>query len=1311
MPSMDVSGDGFASKIGRAKTEEGALLFVNRISCDRCSGRCSGSRWVRRGGNQAPVSVATAAAVTGGDGGDTEDGGDLPPQFGPPVNDAPSAHADERTLCCVCVDTASSDGSWTAEEWVETSPFDLAVRRVRGSTVFETCRRAFHLHRAQPMLGTRIRMEGDGDSQDRKLSDHYVWLSYCDVEQWVVAFGSGLRRLGVMQGESVALCFTNRIEWVVADLALLFFGIRCVPCHVDWDRDSLKRALELTTAVAVVSDIDLVAELKTELSNLRLLVRVGDRFRHSDTLAKSCQQSRISTFMESFAALPPPADLLPVQSTTDAAPGHTMSAIEVDYDSVTRIGLAEPHELTPQTDPEAIYQLFFSSGSTGCPKAAMLSNDAFNRKVTRAKVAVCGHVTVSFEPLAHSDRSNVYSSIVTREAVAFYSGDVARVFEDIRVARPTTLSAVPRVWHELHTQYQSLLRAVVDLAKNDGHGKFLQPAHVESIVLAKFRERLGNRLEHINSGGAQVPDRLVRWLRSCFGCQVSVSYGCSECSGISIDGRLSEGVDVKLEAWGDYSPADTPHPRGVLLVKHIYMARGYLGDSHTEDDSGEGDAFDAEGYFRTGDVVELRTLPDGARHITILDRSKSLFKLQQGEHVSPERLEGVFQASQHVHQIWVHGDSTAAFPVAVVVASSSSSTQQMPEAEAEEMILQDLAQLANDGGLQRYEILQSVHVLRSCCDCGGREAGGAAGTGGGDGFTALNGLCTVTGKLCRRKLRERFRADLRACYERGSARLARAEDKIAQTVLELLSSASGAADLSKAQLQGLDLAALGLDSLAAARLQKRLAQAFGVKLAISSLYSIRSLQDLAPLLAAPGVRVNDNVTSNITSILADCQTFCKAHLGPSLADQISTQPVDCEDSSVVVLLTGGTGFVGAHILAALMKFTAWRVLCLVRGNSGVERLQSKLQEFGAIVNEADLHSRCEIVAGDLADADIATGLSTLGFRVVYHSAAWVHHLNPYEQLREANVLGTYRLLRAAQEKLPPARFHFVSTISVLNCEEDPRNLVESAELKGVQLDVANGYLSSKWVAEKLVLAQAALVNPSIYRLGTISGHSNTGACNVKDTLPCLLLAFAALQLVPSKDASGGLELLPVDETAETIVKLSLLPHATSSTAATQGAGARIYNLVGHATSIVSLKTVLKALRTWGFRDAKDCYWGEFFAAATRESEQGRLRCLEQLSFVASHYAAHTCFTGKQPGYASSEETIVACKRALADTASVVPLGRAEDGTSGTSTTDFTGTCQVEAPVSKVERLIWAHLEFFAAIGLLEPPATDVATSI
>jgi long-chain acyl-CoA synthetase len=53
------------------------------------------------------------------------------------------------------------------------------------------------------------------------------------------------------------------------------------------------------------------------------------------------------------------------------------------------------------------------------------------------------------------------------------------------------------------------------------------------------------------------------------------------------------------------------------------------------------EAFEEDGWFRTGDVVTV--YPNGSTKI--IDRSKNIFKLSQGEYIAPEKVENLFGLS------------------------------------------------------------------------------------------------------------------------------------------------------------------------------------------------------------------------------------------------------------------------------------------------------------------------------------------------------------------------------------------------------------------------------------------------------------------------------------------------------------------------------------------------------------------------------------------------------------------------------------------------------------------------------------------
>jgi long-chain acyl-CoA synthetase len=107
-----------------------------------------------------------------------------------------------------------------------------------------------------------------------------------------------------------------------------------------------------------------------------------------------------------------------------------------------------------------------------------------------------------------------------------------------------------------------------------------------------------------------------------------------------------------------YLSSDKPYPRGELCMKGSTITSGYY---KRPDKTAE--AFDEDGWFRTGDVAMI--YPNGS--VRIIDRSKNIFKLSQGEYIAPEKVENIFALCPFVAQSMVYGDSLKNCCIAIIV--------------------------------------------------------------------------------------------------------------------------------------------------------------------------------------------------------------------------------------------------------------------------------------------------------------------------------------------------------------------------------------------------------------------------------------------------------------------------------------------------------------------------------------------------------------------------------------------------------------------------------------------------------------------
>mmetsp|Transcript_17807 Transcript_17807/g.12758 ORF Transcript_17807/g.12758 Transcript_17807/m.12758 type:complete len:151 (-) Transcript_17807:402-854(-) len=83
----------------------------------------------------------------------------------------------------------------------------------------------------------------------------------------------------------------------------------------------------------------------------------------------------------------------------------------------------------------------------------------------------------------------------------------------------------------------------------------------------------------------------------------------------------------------EYLSTDKPYPRGELQYRGSTLIKGYF-----KNEEKTKELFDEEGYVNSGDIALV--LPNGA--VKIIDRVKNIFKLAQGEYISPEKIENIY---------------------------------------------------------------------------------------------------------------------------------------------------------------------------------------------------------------------------------------------------------------------------------------------------------------------------------------------------------------------------------------------------------------------------------------------------------------------------------------------------------------------------------------------------------------------------------------------------------------------------------------------------------------------------------------------
>ncbi|HXO49566.1 MAG TPA: carboxylic acid reductase, partial [Mycobacterium sp.] len=883
-----------------------------------------------------------------------------------------------------------------------------------------------------------------------ELLPRFDTVTYRELSDRVGAVAAALTQNPVRPGDRVAVLGFTSVDYTTVDMALLRMGAVSVPLQTSAPVTQLRPIAAETEPVAIASSVDFLDDAVELALTGHLPERLvvfdyhGEVDGHRDALeAATTRLAGTPVVVETLA------DVL--------ARGNALPAVPA-FDS---------------GDDNSLALLIYTSGSTGTPKGAMYPARMVMNAWRRSSMAMWGNegapsITLNFMPMSHMmGRGIMYATLGAGGTAYFVArSDLSTFLEDLALVRPTQLSFVPRIWDMVFGEFQS----EVDRRSADGADRWA----VETDVLADMRHNLlGGRFVSAMSGSAPISAEMRTFVEGLLDVHLTDGYGSTEAGAVFVDGQVSRPpvIDYQLVDVPElgYFRTDQPHPRGELLVKSETLFPGYYKRPEVT-----ADVFDADGYYRTGDIV-AEVGPD---QLTYLDRRNNVLKLSQGEFVTVSKLEAVFGDSPLVRQIFVYGNSARSYLLAVVVPTQEALLH-WPPAERKPLINESLQDVAKSAGLQSYEIPRDFIVETTP-------------------FTLENGLLTGIRKLARPKLKEYYGDRLEQLYadladsqanELRELRLHGADRPVLETISRAAGALLGAA---ATDLQpDAHFTDLGGDSLSALTFANLLHEIFGIDVPVGVIVSPAS--DLAALAAyieaerQPGTKrptfasVHGRDATEVHAAdlaldkFIDAKTLAAATSLPGPSAEVRT-----------VLLTGATGFLGRYLALEWlerMELVDGKVICLVRAKDDAAARERLDKTFDTGDAELLHHYRelaadhLEVIAGDKGEADLGLDPQTWQrladtVDLIVDPAALVNHVLPYSQLFGPNALGTAELIRIAlTTKQKP--FVYVSTIGVgagielSKFTEDGDIRVISATRK-VDDSYANGYSNSKWAGEVLL---------------------------------------------------------------------------------------------------------------------------------------------------------------------------------------------------------------------------------------------------
>jgi len=479
-----------------------------------------------------------------------------------------------------------------------------------------------------------------------KVEDSYSPVIWREHGRVVELASGGLLKLGLREGEKVAIMSQTNPTWTWADIAILSCGAVSVPIYPTLSSSEIEYLLENSDTIGIfVENLD---QLKKLLSIPKLPAKLRFVIVFNGIPEKSDKRLTCLTWR----------DLL--QDGEVYLPNH-------------------PDELSKRITaikPGNLASIVYTSGTTGVPKGAMLLHSNFYAvcQAICAKVDLYpDDICLSFLPLSHVyERVSGQFLSVYAGVIMAYAESIEKVPQNMVEVHPTILNGVPRFYEKAYQSIQTEVRKLATpqqylirwaLALGRRAVKFKQSCQTSNqelalvehiyraelrvadrLVFSRIRKRFGGKLRIMASGAAPLA-REVQDFFETIGMPVVEGYGLTEtaapaCSNTPTDnkpgtvGKPLPCIELKLASDGE------------IMFKGTSVFAGYY-----KDEASTREAF-RDGWFLTGDIGTLDV--DG--RLIIKDRKKDIIITAGGKHIAPQFIENLFKGDSLISHVLVYGD-------------------------------------------------------------------------------------------------------------------------------------------------------------------------------------------------------------------------------------------------------------------------------------------------------------------------------------------------------------------------------------------------------------------------------------------------------------------------------------------------------------------------------------------------------------------------------------------------------------------------------------------------------------------------------
>lgn len=455
-----------------------------------------------------------------------------------------------------------------------------------------------------------------------KKSNKWHEITWKKLHQDVNTIAAHLIKLKITKGDKIVIFSDTKVEWTISDLAILSLGCITVPIYSSSSDNDINYIIKNSNSkIAFVENNLLLNKIikNSEMKNENIIVfsDINNENNVSFALFNNLLKKPI---------------------------------------------MVNDENIVYYVDKNEVASIVYTSGTTGNPKGALLTNYNFistAQSLNKMNLLHSGEKHLLFLPLAHIFARLLQFFWIINIHILIYAESIERLMINLQETKPMLMCSVPRMYEKIYDQIilkikdtksiikktllkialNAAIKSSIKEAKNEKYISivwWIMRRTIIKKIAIDFKEKLGGKIKMLISGGASLNPEVIHFFKY-IGINIFEGYGLTETTAatclntfdahkISTVGRPVGNTQVRIAEDGE------------LQLKGEGIFKGYFNNIKATES-----AFTKDGWFKTGDIGII-----DEKYVKITDRKKEIIVTSGGKNIYPQKVENLLKTQSPI---------------------------------------------------------------------------------------------------------------------------------------------------------------------------------------------------------------------------------------------------------------------------------------------------------------------------------------------------------------------------------------------------------------------------------------------------------------------------------------------------------------------------------------------------------------------------------------------------------------------------------------------------------------------------------------